>query len=87
MYLLDELVQVRACIATVRNCCMIRGHTINWLSIHGSILSYVCDQKKEIRLFTFVPQKLILEHHLKPQLNLQPLLQYQEVNMRFRLML
>ena len=29
--------------------------------IRGSVLSYVCDQKNEIRFLAFVAQKLILE--------------------------
>ena len=38
--------------------------------IRGSVLSYVCDQKNEIRILAFVAQRLILEHQSKPHLNL-----------------
>ena len=51
--------------------------------LHGSTLSYVCDQKNEIRFLAFVAQKLILEHQSKPQLKL--LLQHQEVHKRLKL--
>ena len=54
--------------------------------IRGSVLSYVCDQKNEIRFLAIVAQKLILEHQSKPQLNLKLLLQQQEVHKRFKLM-
>ena len=53
--------------------------------ICGSVLSYVCDQKNEIHFLAFLAQKLILEHQSKPQSNLQPLLQHQEVHKRFNL--
>ena len=38
--------------------------------IGGSTLSYVCNQKNEIRFLAFVAQKLILGHQSKPYLNL-----------------
>ena len=46
----------------------------------------MCDQKNEIRFLAFVAQELILENQSKPKLNLQPLLQHQEVYLRFKLM-
>ena len=48
------------------------GHSFNWLSIRGSILSYACDQKNEISFLAFVAQKMIPEHQYKPKLNLLP---------------
>ena len=38
--------------------------------IRRSVLSYVCDQKNEIRFLAFAAQKLILEDKSKPHLNL-----------------
>ena len=43
--------------------------------------------QNRIRFLTFVAQKLIPEHQFKPQFNLLPHLQHQEVHMRFRIKL